>query len=456
MAKKKKNLLASSSPARIISISFLLVILSGTFLLTLPAAAKNGMATPFIDALFTATSATCVTGLIMYDTFSHWTVFGQTVIICLIQIGGLGLVTFASFFNIIAGNKMGIRTMQIAKESVNTESVADLYQMVRIVISYSMFFELIGAFLLAFAFVPKFGTYGIFMSVFIAISAFCNAGFDLFGIIEPYSSLTTFTGNYWVTLVIAFLIIFGGLGFIVWNNIVQFKRTRKLYLQTKIVVTATAVLIILGTVGFLLLEWSNPQTLGHLSSGEKVLAAFFQSVTCRTAGFNSIDLTPLSGASKTLAILLMFIGVAPGSTGGGVKLTTIVVLFMTVVSMARGHSDAIIARRKISPLTVYKSMTILICGTLLVCFSAAVLLATTPLAENGLTTIDAFLEAVSAFSTTGISTGVTSLVTFPGKIMLCLTMFFGRIGPVSFMLAVAHQTPLGRKEIIPDAKIMVG
>lgn len=456
MPKKTKKLLSYYSPARIITCSFLLVILTGAFLLTLPISSKAGEFTPFVDALFTATSATCVTGLVIYDTYTHWSIFGQMVLICLIQIGGLGLVTFAAFFNLLAGRKMGIRSMQLFKESINSESVANVHRMVQMVILYSVSIEAIGAIIISTQTVPKYGGYGLFMAVFLAISAFCNAGFDLCGMEGEFISLCGYSGNYVMLITISLLIIAGGLGFIVWNNLIEFRRSKRLLLHTRVVLVMTALLIGFGTLGFLIYEWNNPATMGGLSPGEKILAAYFQSVSARTAGFNSIPLNSLHDVSKSLSIFLMFIGAAPGSTGGGIKVTTMAVILMTVLSMAKGREEATIANRRLSPQTVYKSMTILVCGVFLVCVTTGVLLSTSPVEASGMSMLDAVYESTSAFSTTGLSVGPTSVASTASKLMLSLTMYLGRVGPISFMLAVATPNPLGRREIIPEGKIMVG
>ncbi|MEG1778790.1 MAG: potassium transporter TrkG, partial [Oscillospiraceae bacterium] len=260
----KRSNIEVSPPARIISVSFAMVILIGTILLSLPIATKSGDATPIIDALFTATSATCVTGLIIYDTFTHWSMFGQCVILALIQVGGLGLVTLATFFNLIVGKKIGIRNMQLAKESVSTNSVADVNKMVRIVMGFSFSAELVGALVLATTFVPQYGAYGIFMSIFMSVSAFCNAGFDVCGMQGEFVSLTNYTDNYVVIATISLLIVVGGLGFIVWNNLMEYRKNKRLVLHTKIVLIITGVLITFGTIVFIVFEWNNATTMGGL------------------------------------------------------------------------------------------------------------------------------------------------------------------------------------------------
>ncbi|WP_262397714.1 TrkH family potassium uptake protein [Zongyangia hominis] len=435
--------------------SFFLVITIGTILLMMPFATRAMVATPLHDALFTATSATCVTGLIVYDTYTYWSTFGQLVILTLIQIGGLGLVTITTFFNIALGRKLGLRGLQLAQESINVGSIIDVTRLTKMVMAVSFSVEAVGALILATQFVPKFGGDGIFLSIFLAISAFCNAGFDLLGRESPFVSLMNYNGEPVVLYTIAALIIIGGLGFVVIHDLYNYRKTKKLMLHTKMVLVITGILILVGALFFLLLEWNNPQTMGHLSVGEKLNASIFQSVTTRTAGFNSVDMGGMHGLTKAIAIVLMFIGAAPGSTGGGIKVTTAAVILMLVVSVVRGREDAVMFHRKIAQRSVYKAVSVVVLAVLAVCISSIILYSdagTAPVAG-----IDAIFESVSAFATVGLSTGVTGVATVIGKLVLTFTMFLGRVGPVSFALSVAARAAArNKKEIIPEAKIMVG
>ena len=446
----------SSNPARMISASFAVVIAIGTLLLWLPISSKARVFTPLLDCLFTAASATCVTGLVVYDTYTHWSAFGHGVLLMLIQSGGLGLVTFTSFFNLVVGRKLGLRGMRLASESINSTSFGDVPYLLRMIITFTLAVEASGALLLGLYFVPRFGLRGIAISVFLAISAFCNAGFDVLGFLGEYTSLTSLNDSYLVLFTIMLLIIIGGLGFIVWNDLMAWRKTRTLLLHTKVVLLVTAFLLLLGTVCFLLFEWNNPATLQPMSLKEKIGAGCLQSVTMRTAGFNSIDLYSMRDATKVFSIVLMFIGAAPGSTGGGIKVTTIAVIVMTAVSISRGKDEPYLLGRRLSANVVYRSLAILFLGIVVSGITAIVLILTCPLEQNGLTGVDAAFEAVSAFATVGVSSGVTAVTNWVGKIALTLTMFIGRVGPVSFGLTLAAQQKVNRKLIVPEGKIVVG
>ena len=410
---------------------------------------------PLLDCLFTAASATCVTGLVVYDTYTHWSAFGHGVLLMLIQIGGLGLVTFTSFFNLVVGRKLGLRGMRLASESINSTSFRDVPYLLRMIITFTLAVEA-SALLLGLYFVPRFGLRGIAISVFLAISAFCNAGFDVLGFLGEYTSLTSLNDSYLVLFTIMLLIIIGGLGFIVWNDLMAWRKTRTLLLHTKVVLLVTAFLLLLGTVCFLLFEWNNPATLQPMSLKEKIGAGCLQSVTMRTAGFNSIDLYSMHDATKVFSIVLMFIGAAPGSTGGGIKVTTIAVIVMTAVSISRGKDEPYLLGRRLSANVVYRSLAILFLGIVVSGITAIILILTCPLEQNGLTGVDAAFEAVSAFATVGVSSGVTAVTNWVGKIALTLTMFIGRVGPVSFGLTLAAQQKINRKLIVPEGKIVVG
>lgn len=443
-------------PVRMICVSFAAVIITGTLLLMLPISARNGVATPFSDALFTATSATCVTGLVVYDTFTHWSTFGHVVILGLIQCGGLGLVTFTTFFNILIGRKMGLRDLDLAKESVSNDSLADTRSMVTFIMASSMIIELVGALLLATRFVPIFGTKGMFMALFTSISAFCNAGFDLMGMVEPFSSLTAFTGDPVVTLVVPLLIILGGLGFVVYFDLIHYRKTKHLTLHTRIVLFMTAALILLGTVMVFVFEFNNPRTMGHMPFLEQLGASFFQSVTCRTAGFNSIDLMGMRDATKLGMTILMFVGAAPASTGGGIKVTTLSVVVMTVISVIRGRDDTVIQGRRVQKRAVYKALAVSMIAMLAVAISVSIIYIAMEGSRINLSVIDVLFEEVSAFATVGLSVGVTGLASRGVRYVLIFSMFIGRVGPVSLALSMAMRSKNSRKEILPDGKILIG
>lgn len=457
---KGRNLAAM--PSRVMMTSFAGIIAAGTLLLMLPFSSRAGKLTPFLDALFTATSATCVTGLAVYDTYQYWSPFGQTVILCLIQLGGLGLLTFTAFFNLLLGRKIGLRGMQVASESVSSESLAELPGMLRLTVGLSLCMEAAGALLLCCVFVPQYGgAEGMALSVFLSISAFCNAGFDLLGREAPFQSLTAYGNNPVVLGTIMALIILGGLGSMVWRDLLELRpvrdpakrRDRRLEVHTQIVLLMTGILIAAGAFLFLLTEWSNPRTLGALSVPERLGAALFQSVSFRTAGFNTVDISSMREVTKIMAGVLMFIGAAPGSTGGGVKVTALAVIVMTVVCLVRGKEDTVILGRRVSKHTVYRALTVVIIGLGMVGFTTLVLTTTNRITDVGLTGIDALFEAVSAFATVGLSAGVTGVAGTASKLVLALTMFVGRVGPVSVLFSLALRTGGKRKEVLPDGKI---
>ncbi len=448
-AKKKRG--KPHSPTRLIVGSFLGVILGGTLLLLLPFSTPDGIGV--LDALFTATSATCVTGLVVRDTYQGFTGFGQGVIICLIQIGGLGLVTLASFFALALRRRASFHSMKLASESINTSDVAEARKLLFVVMKLAALFEGVGALLLAPVFVPEYGPQGICISVFLAISAFCNAGFDVLGRGEAYASLTNYASNWYVQGVIMFLIIAGGLGFLVWHDLSQWHRTKHLTLHTKVVLFCTGILIVGGTLSFAFLEWYNPVTLGGMGAGDKLVNSLFQSVSARTAGFNTVDLAGMSTITKCMMCILMFIGAAPGGTGGGIKVTTFSVLLVTVASVATGREDAVIFRRKIDKKTVYRALSIAVLSLF------AVILATLFVFFNtgaNCGPLDSLFESVSAFATVGLSVGATANMEPLAKAITMITMFVGRVGPVSLAISLAAPRKEGRFDVLPEGKISVG
>lgn len=421
----------------------------------LPACTKSGEGTGFLEALFTATSATCVTGLVVYDTFTYFTVAGQLVILSLIQLGGLGLVTFATFFNLAIRKKIGLKTLQVAKESVSSSSTSDIGHLLRVVFIVTLVFELVGALILSTVFVPEFGKNGMYISVFLAISAYCNAGFDILGFLGPYSSLMPFNNNPVVLITIMGLITCGGLGFIVWQDIYSFRKTRKIHLHTKLVLAVSASLVVIGALLFAIFEWNNANTLGNMSTGDKILNSAFMSVTMRTAGFNTVPVEGMFGITKMFSIILMFIGAAPGSTGGGIKVTTFLVLIMTVVSVVRGKGETVIAKRRVDKSVVYKAMAVVSTALIAVFISTATIFFTSHSGGVFFKEVDSLFEAVSAFGTVGVSSGVTMLANDASRFVLLLTMFIGRVGPVSLAISLAMKNE-NKSAVLPEAKIMVG
>ena len=447
-----KGWLAGSSATQTICISFLLVIAVGTLLLTLPISSRTGRL-GVIDAMFTATSATCVTGLVVRDTWSQFSLFGQVIILMLIQVGGLGLVTLTSFFALAARRRMGFRDLRLLGESVSADGLSKATEVLKIVIKLAAAFEAVGIVLLLFAFVPQFGAEGVWVSVFTAISAFCNAGFDLFGRFGAYSSLVPYVNNYYVQAVIMFMIMAGGLGFMVWVELAEYRKKRRLSLHAKVVLQFSVIFWVGGAVLLALLEWSNPRTMGGLSVPGKIMAALFQSVSTRTAGMNTIDLAACSPISKLLMSVLQFIGAAPGSTGGGVKVTTFAVLILTIRSVAQGRDDCVIGGHHIESKTVYRALTIIVIGAVAAFGSAVVVYYNT--AET-VSIIDCIFESCSAFGTVGLSVGVTGQLNTGAKLLYMACMFMGRVGPVSLAISLTAKPDDNKRKVLPVGHINVG
>lgn len=447
-----KGWLAGSSATQTICSSFLLVIAVGTLLLTLPISSRTGRL-GVIDAMFTATSATCVTGLVVRDTWSQFSLFGQVVILMLIQVGGLGLVTLTSFFALAARRRMGFRDLRLLGESVSADGLSKATEVLKIVIKLAAAFEAVGIVLLLFAFVPQFGAEGVWVSVFTAISAFCNAGFDLFGRFGAYSSMVPYVNNYYVQAVIMFMIMAGGLGFMVWVELAEYRKKRRLSLHAKVVLQFSVIFWGGGAVLLALLEWSNPRTMGGLSVPGKIMAALFQSVSTRTAGMNTIDLAACSPISKLLMSVLQFIGAAPGSTGGGVKVTTFAVLILTIRSVAQGRDDCVIGGHHIESKTVYRALTIIVIGAVAAFGSAVVVYYNT--AET-VSVIDCIFESCSAFGTVGLSVGVTGQLNTGAKLLYMACMFMGRVGPVSLAISLTAKPDDNKRKVLPVGHINVG
>ena len=450
--KGPKAWLAARSATQIICVSFVLVIALGTALLMLPLSSKSGRL-GFIDALFTATSATCVTGLIVRDTWTQFSYFGQAVLLLLIQVGGLGLVTLTSFFALAMRRRMGFKDLRLLGESVSADGFSQATSVLKIVMSLAAMFEALGTVLLMFAFVPQFGAEGIWVSVFTAISAFCNAGFDLFGRFGAYSSLVPYVNNYYVQAVVMFMIMSGGLGFMVWVELGQYRKKRKLSLHARVVLQFSVLLWVGGALAFLLMEWQNPATLQPLSIPGKIMASLFQSVSTRTAGMNTVDLASCGPITKLMMSVLQFIGAAPGSTGGGVKVTTFAVLILTIRSVAQGRDDCVIAEHRIDHKTVYRALTIIMIGMVAALGSAVVVYFNS---SETVSVIDAVFESCSAFATVGLSVGVTGRLNSGAKLLYVLVMFMGRVGPASLAMSLTAKSDDNKRKILPEGHINVG
>ena len=422
------------SHVQVIAFGYILMILLGALLLMLPISSVDGQSAPFQTACFTATSASCVTGLVLRDTATAWTPFGQVVILLLIQIGGLGFMTIATLFYLAAGKRMGLRKREIMVESINTTKIGGLMKLTKTILLGTLCFEGIGALLLAIRFVPQFGPgKGIWYSVFHAVSAFCNAGFDLLGVYEPFGSLVPYQSDWLVNLVVMALIVLGGLGFLVWEDLlrcgIRWKRYR---LHTKLVLTTTAVLLFGGALLIWLFEANA--TGASLSQGERILTALFASVTARTAGFNTVDVAAMSDASKLLSILLMMIGGSPGSTAGGIKTTTVAVIALFTVASFRGESAPTVFGRRITEDTLRKSVNVLFFNFGLMLAAAIAICAMQPLPL-----VDVLYETSSAMGTVGITTGITRDLCAPAVWLVALLMYLGRVGSVTFAVALLEK-----------------
>ena len=418
------------SPTKVISLAFVTIILLGTMLLMLPAASRSGESCGFRPALFTATSATCVTGLVLYDTWTQWSGFGQTVIILLIEIGGLGFMSAASLLIFLFRKKVGLKQRLVMAQALSLTDMEDVVKLQKVVLFGSIGVQSLGTLVLFVRFLPQFGwekalRWGIFHSV----SAFCNAGFDIFGCMKSGSSLMVFNTDPVVLLTLSVLVIVGGLGFFVWQEAITVRQFRKFSVYTKLVLLTTGALLFGGTVCFCALEWNNPDTLGPMGVGEKLLNGFFQSVTVRTAGFAAIDQAKLTEASKAIAMVLMLIGGASGSTAGGVKTVTMVVLVLFIAARARGRDSVNVFNRTIPNTQVLDSMTIVSILTGMAIFGSVFICVTSPVSF-----VDAAFESVSALATVGITAGVTPVLSVAAQYMIILFMYFGRVGVLTISL----------------------
>ncbi len=453
-------------PTQILVGGFLAVILIGSILLSLPISSATGSYTSFEDALFTATSAVCVTGLVVVNTAAHWSLFGKIVILICIQIGGLGFMSLVSMIFVALGKRITLKNRMVMQEALNFKTTAGVVRFTKMVVKGTLIVEGVGALLLAFIFVPEYGVgKGIWYSIFHAISAFCNAGFDIIG----DSSLTPYVGNTIVNFVIMALIVIGGLGFSVWldtykaierkikapKNYTWRQTINKLCLHTKLVYVITAVLLLLGFIVILVLEFANPGTLGPLTLKEKIYAALFQSVSPRTAGFNTVNLAELTDTSKLFTILLMMIGGSPAGTAGGIKTVTIGVLVLCAISTIKGNNQTVIFKRKISFNTITRSLTIVMIAISVVIVSVGCLSLT-----EEFTFMEILFETVSAFATVGTTLGITPFLSSIGKLLIIIVMFIGRLGVIT--TAVALMVRQGNKENskgniqYPEEKVMVG
>lgn len=466
LKRKKKALKVDLKPTQFLVIGFMLLIFFGTFLLSLPFASRpdaNGVyhSVGFINALFTATSAVCVTGLVVVTTIEQWTLFGQIVIIILIQVGGLGFMTLATTLFILIGKKISLKERLLIQESLNQNTISGMVRLVRYIFLGTLMIEGIGAILLTFSFAKDYALpKAIYMGVFHSVSAFCNAGFDVIG----NSSLTPYAHSWPVNLVIMSLIITGGVGYTVWIDLIKTSKTaiakkltlkgifRRLTLHTKIVLVMTYGLILIGAIIFFLLEMSNPNTIGAFSIGDKILASLFHSVSPRTAGFNTIPLDQMNNGTMFIMIVLMFIGGSPAGTAGGIKTVTMGIIVFFLISVVSSKDETEVFNRRIPDDLVKRSLAIMMISLTIVITVTIVL----SISEH-FDFMSVLFETVSAFATVGLTLGITSKLTIIGKLIICVTMFIGRLGPMTLAVALATNAKKNKTSIhLPEERIMVG
>lgn len=436
------------TPYQILVSGFAGLILAGAVLLCLPLASATGEPVNFLDALFTSTSAVCVTGLVVVDTGTRFSLFGQLVIIFLIQVGGLGIMTMATLMALLIGKRIKLRERLLMQEAMNQLTVAGIVRLTRYIAKTTLLIEVVGGTILAARWYLDYGAKGIYYGYWHAVSAFCNAGFDLFG---GYRSLTGYVDDLTVNLVVTSLIILGGIGFYVLADIWENRRSRRFSLHTRLVLTVTAFLIIFGTVVIFALEWNNPKTMAPLSWAGKLLSSYFQAVTPRTAGYNTINIGDMGNATLFFIIILMFIGASPGSTGGGIKTTTAGVLTAAIWALFRGKEDVQLFERRIAKNLVYKAFALTLVAAVLIVFITMMLC----IHEWDIPFLNLLFDVVSAFGTVGLTTGITPELSAPSKLWLILMMFAGRVGPVTLALALALRQ---RKAAVqyPEGRVIIG
>lgn len=437
-------------PVQILVLFFLVVIFLGTILLSLPISSISNQSTNYLDALFTATSATSVTGLVVLDTGTYWSSFGKTIILILIQIGGLGIMSFTTFGALKFGRKISLSTSLLVKEALNVEGFRGLSLIMRYVVSFTIIVEFLGSLFLSFIFIPQYGfSEGLYISLFTSISSFCNAGFDVFG---KFSSLTSYSNNSYVLIICMILIIIGGIGFGVITEFITYRHTRKISITTKIVLIVTSILIILGSILYFVLEYNNPLTFGNMNLYDKIINSIFASVSPRTAGFNSINLVNMRSGSLFLTCILMLIGGSPGSTSGGIKTTTIGVIGLSIYHYIRNRDKTIVLNKEIPSKIINKAFIL----TFITLFFISLFVILISITHPDASFESIIFEVFSAFNTVGLSVGLTSGLTSLGKVFIILAMYFGRVGTLTLLFAFTHKFDNKKCIKYPEARITVG
>ncbi len=449
LTKKPQKALA---PARTLALGFFVIIAAGALLLCLPFSSKSGTFTSFSDCIFTAASATCVTGMSILDTYTHWSVFGQTVIMLLQQVGGLGFITLVTFFNLAAGKKLSFSQAANASGGLTMNGLSSTGKIFTRVVIFSLVIETAAAALYMVRFVPRYGGYGVFMSFFTAISAFCNAGFDLFGIEGAGAGMTVFADDPYILIITAALTILGGFGFVVLEDLLAYRKNKRLGFHTRVVLITSAVLIAFGTIIYFIIELVEAEAFGDYTMGQRFLTAFFGSVCSRSSGFTAAPLPTVSSFSKMFTILLAFIGAAPGSTGGGIKVTTLAIIMATAWSVLKGRDDTQMLKHSVSKQVVYKTLTILCLSLIFIITGFFVV----HLLNTDYDSADVLYEVIACFSTAGFSSGLSAASGTATRLILAFIMFVGRIGPVSLMLSFTGGGAKNKNEILPHGEIMVG
>lgn len=440
------------SATKIIALTFAAIILLGALLLTTPAASRSGVSCGFRPALFTATSATCVTGLVLYDTWSQWSGFGQAVIISLIEIGGLGFMSAATVFVFFLRRKIGLKQRLVMAQALSLNDMEGVVRLQKTVLVGSLSLEGIGALILLLHFWPEYGfRRALRWGVFHSVSAFCNAGFDILGCFTPGVSLVEFNSDPVLLLTLGVLVTVGGLGFLVWEEVATRRRWKDFGVYTKLVLLTTAVLLLAGWVLTCLLEWNNPGTLGNMTIGDKLLNGLFQSITLRTAGFAAIDQAALTEAGKGVAMVLMLIGGSSGSTAGGLKTVTFIVLMLFIGTRARGKSTVCVFKRTIPQDQVMDAMTIAFLMIGLAVFGGVFISATSPV---GFT--DGLYESVSALATVGVTAGATGSLSIPAQILMILYMYFGRVGVLTISLGFLMGDKVQERFRYANTNLLIG
>ena len=440
------------SATRVIALVFAAIIALGTLLLSLPVASRSGERCSVLDALFTATSATCVTGLTRFDTWSQFSGFGQVVVITLIQIGGLGFMSVATLIVFLLRRKVGLKQRMVMAQALSVNDMDSVVRLQKWVLVGSFSIEAVGALILTLRFLPQYGLgRALKWGVFHAISAFCNAGFDIFGEISSSGSLVMFQSDPLVLLTLSALVILGGLGFLVWQDIVLKRRFRKMSVYSRLVLLGTAGLLLAGTAAVALTEWNNPNTLGGMSTADKLLNSFFQAVTLRTAGFFSFDQAAMTEGTKAMCILMMLVGGASGSTAGGIKIVTVMVLLLFLASRARGKNTVTVFKRTIPSAQVLDAMTITGIVTALAMGGAIFITLTSPVSF-----IHGLYESASAIATVGITAGATGSLSVAAQIMIIIFMYFGRVGILTISLGFLMGSRAQERFRYAETNLLIG